>query len=73
MEGLAQADQPSAMASPGLLGNQAVQTELLLKSSLSMAQAQAPTWGLELRDQKAFCVSIFFVILIFNRERSIKS
>jgi hypothetical protein len=73
VEGLAQVDQQLVMAYLGPLGNQAVQTEHLLKSNLNMALAQAPTWGLELRDQKTLCVSNSFIILIFNRKRKIKS
>jgi len=73
VEGLAQVDQQLVTAYPGLLGNQAVQIEHLLKSNLNTDLVQAPTWGLELRDQKALCVSNSFVILIFNRERTIKS
>jgi len=53
VEGLAQVDQPLVTASPVLLGNQAVQIGHLLRSSLNTALVQAPTWGLELRDQKA--------------------
>ena len=73
MEGLAQEDQLLVTASRAQLDSQVVQTEHLPKSNLSMALAQAPILAPERLDLKVLCVSISFVILIFNRERSIKS
>ena len=73
MEGLAQEDQLLVTASQAQLGNQVVQTEHLPKSNPSTALAQALILAPERLDLKVLCVSISFVILIFNRERSIKS